>query len=218
MKIFLDTANTEEIRKFLDIGLVDGVTTNPSLIAESGRDFFEVITEISSMVIGPVSAEVIATDSKGMLAEARKLSKISKHVTIKVPLTFEGLKTCHILSAEGIMVNVTLCFSATQALLAAKAGATFVSPFIGRLDDIGQDGMNLIEEICGIFYEYPNINTQVLVASVRHQAHVLQAAKLGADVITMPPKILEQMLKHPLTDIGLEKFLNDWNTTGQKII
>lgn len=218
MKIFLDTANTEEIRKFLDIGLVDGVTTNPSLIAESGRDFFEVIKEITEMVIGPVSAEVIATDYQGMLNEARKLSKISKHVTIKVPLTFEGLKACHILSAEGVMVNVTLCFSATQALLAAKAGATFVSPFIGRLDDIGQDGMNLIEEICGIFYEYPNISTQVLVASVRHQAHVLQAAKLGADVITMPPKILEQMLKHPLTDIGLEKFLNDWSTTGQKIV
>lgn len=218
MKIFLDTANTEEIRKFLDIGLVDGVTTNPSLIAESGRDFFEVIKEITDMVIGPVSAEVIATDCQGMLTEARKLSKISKHVTIKVPLTFEGLKACHILSAEGIMVNVTLCFSATQGLLAAKAGATFVSPFIGRLDDIGQDGMNLIEEICGIFYEYPNITTQVLVASVRHQAHVLQAAKLGADVITMPPKILDQMLKHPLTDIGLDKFLNDWNATGQKIV
>lgn len=218
MKIFLDTANTKEIRKFLDIGLIDGVTTNPSLIAASGRDFFDVIKEISEMVIGPVSAEVIATDFEGMLSEARKLSKISKHVTIKVPLTFDGLKACHILSAEGVMVNVTLCFSATQALLAAKAGATFISPFIGRLDDIGQEGMNLIEEICGIFYEYPAIQTQVLVASVRSPAHVLQSAKLGADVITLPPKVLEQMIQHPLTDIGLAKFLSDWQATGQKII
>lgn len=217
MKFFLDTTDINEIKKFLDFGLVDGVTTNPSLIANSGRDFFELITEICEVVNGPVSAEVVALNFKDMMAEAKKLIKISKHVAIKVPLTFDGLKACRALSAEGIMVNVTLCFSATQALMAAKAGAAFVSPFVGRLDDTGQDGMDLIRDICNIFAMYPYINTQVLVASVRNPVHVLQTAKMGADVATMPPKVMEQMIKHPLTDAGIEKFLTDWQTTGQKI-
>ncbi len=218
MKIFLDTADTNEVRKFLDAGLVDGITTNPTLIANSGRNLFEVITELSQMVMGPISAEVTATDWQGMVTEGRKLAKISKYVTVKVPLTFDGLKACHALISEGIMVNVTLCFSSTQALLAAKAGATFISPFVGRLDDISINGMKLIEKICNIYANYPSINTQVLVASVRHPLHVVEAAQLGADIVTIPTKVLEQMIKHPLTDKGLESFLNDWNSTGQSIL
>ncbi len=218
MKIFLDTANPDEVRKFLDVGLIDGITTNPSLIASSGRDLFAVIAELAQMVKGPISAEVTATDWQGMVAEGRKLAKISKHVTIKVPMTFEGLKACHVLSNEDTMVNVTLCFSATQALLAAKAGATFISPFVGRLDDISINGMTLIKEICHIYAKYPAIRTQVLVASVRHPLHVVEAAQLGADVVTIPAKVLEQMIRHPLTDSGLASFLNDWKGTGQSIL
>ncbi len=218
MKIFLDTANTDEVRKFLDAGLIDGITTNPTLIANSGRNLFEVIRELAEMVNGPISAEVTATDWQGMVAEGHKLAKISKYVAVKVPLTFDGLKACHILSKENTMVNVTLCFSATQALLAAKAGATFISPFVGRLDDISISGMKIIEEICNIYAQYPSIHTQVLVASVRHPLHVVEAAQLGADVVTIPTKVLEQMLKHPLTDRGLDSFLQDWKTTGQSIL
>jgi transaldolase len=218
MKIFLDTANTNEVRKFLDAGLIDGVTTNPTIIANSGRNLFDVITELEEMVKGPISAEVISTDWQGMVEEGRKLAKISRHVAIKVPLTFDGLKACHVLSKENVMVNVTLCFSATQALLAAKAGATFISPFVGRLDDISISGMKLIEEICNIYSQYPSIHTQVLVASVRHPLHVVEAAQLGADVVTVPAKVLEQMLKHPLTDKGIDGFLQDWKSTGQSIL
>ncbi|MCX7342896.1 MAG: fructose-6-phosphate aldolase [Proteobacteria bacterium] len=218
MKIFLDTANTDEVRKFLDAGLIDGITTNPTLIANSGRNLFEVIRELAEMVNGPISAEVTATDWQGMVAEGRKLAKISKHVVVKVPLTFDGLKACHVLSKENTMVNVTLCFSATQALLAAKAGATFISPFVGRLDDISISGIKLIEEICNIYVQYSSIHTQVLVASVRHPLHVVEAAQLGADVVTIPTKVLEQMLKHPLTDRGLDSFLQDWKATGQSIL
>ena len=218
MKIFLDTANTDEVRKFLDIGLVDGVTTNPTIISNSGRNLFEVIRELAEMVKGPISAEITAIDWQGMVAEGRKLAKISKHVVIKVPLTFDGLKACHILSQEDTMVNVTLCFSATQAILAAKAGATFISPFVGRLDDISMRGMTLIEEICSIYAQYPSIHTQVLVASVRHPLHVIEAAQLGADIVTLPTKVLEQMIKHPLTDKGVENFLSDWKATGQSIL
>ncbi len=218
MKIFLDTANTDEVRKFLDAGLIDGITTNPTLIANSGRNLFEVIRELAEMVKGPISAEVTATDWQGMVEEGRKLAKISKHVAVKVPLTLDGLKACHILSKENTMVNVTLCFSSTQALLAAKAGATFISPFVGRLDDISISGMKIIEEICNIYSQYPSIHTQVLVASVRHPLHVVEAAQLGADVVTIPTKVLELMLKHPLTDRGLDSFLQDWKTTGQSIL
>ena len=218
MKIFLDTANTDEVRKFLDVGLIDGITTNPSLIASSGRNLFEVIAELAEMVKGPISVEVTATDWQGMVAEGRKLAKISKHVTVKVPMTFDGLKACYALTNEDTMVNVTLCFSATQALLAAKAGATFISPFVGRLDDISINGMSLIQEICNIYAQYTSINTQVLVASVRHPMHVVEAAQLGADVVTIPTKVLEQMIKHPLTDKGLEIFLKDWKGTGQSIL
>lgn len=218
MKIFLDTANIDDVRKFLAVGLVDGVTTNPSIIANSGRNLFEVIKELADMVKGPISAEVTATDWKEMVAEGQKLAKISEHVIIKVPLTFDGLKACHILSEEGTMVNVTLCFSSTQALLAAKSGATYISPFVGRLDDISARGMTLIEEICSIYAQYPSIHTQVLVASVRHPLHVIEAAQLGADVVTVPPKVLDQMIKHPLTDQGLENFLSDWLATGQSIL
>lgn len=217
MKIFIDTAELKEIKKFLNI--IDGVTTNPSLIASSGRDFLSAVAEICELVMGPVSAEVTATDWQGMLKEGKKLSKISSHVVVKVPLTVDGLKACHALTYdEGVTVNVTLCFSPVQALLAAKAGAAFVSPFVGRLDDIGQDGMQLIDDICQIYSQYDFIKTEVLVASIRNPNHVTIAAKLGAHVATIPPRIIEQMFKHPLTDIGVEKFLSDWQTTGQKIL
>jgi transaldolase len=218
MKFFVDTADVAEIKDLASSGLLDGVTTNPSLIMKSGRPFLEVIQEICAIVPGPVSAETVATDHKTMLAEGHKLSKLAKNVAVKVPLTPDGLKTCKALSSEGIMVNVTLCFSAAQALLAAKAGATFVSPFVGRIDDNGHDGMALIEEIMQIFRQYPHFKTEVLVASVRHSQHVIRAAKMGAHVATLPPNVLRSLFKHVLTDIGLKAFLDDWAKTGQKIL
>jgi len=217
MKFFVDTADIKEIRELASTGLLDGVTTNPTLIAKSGRDFFEVIREICAHVPGPVSAEVTATDAEGMIREGEKLAKIAKNVAIKVPLTWDGLKACKHFTDKGTMVNVTLCFSAAQALLAAKAGATFVSPFVGRLDDIGQDGMQLIDEICTIYRQYDTFTTQVLVASVRSPQHVTDAAQLGAHVATIPPSVLKQLVSHPLTDKGLAAFLSDWQKTGQKI-
>ena len=218
MKFFIDTADLDEIRDLAATGLVDGVTTNPSLIAKSGRKFLDVIAEICDIVPGPVSAEVTATDHATMLAEGRKLAKIAANVTVKVPLTVDGLKTCRVLSDEGTAVNVTLCFSAAQALLAAKAGAAFISPFVGRLDDIGQNGMELIVDIVEIYASYPTITTEVLVASIRHPIHVIESAKLGADVATLPPNVLRQMFNHPLTDKGLAAFLADWQKTGQSVL
>jgi len=218
MKLFLDSANLDEIREFSQTGLVDGVTTNPSLIAKSGRDIKEVIAEICKIVSGPVSAEVTATNEADMMKEAEVLRKIAPHVAIKVPLTMDGLKTCKNLSSEGTMVNVTLCFSANQALLAAKAGATFISPFIGRLDDISQDGMQLIADILQIYTSYPHFQTQVLAASIRGPQHVLDAARLGCDVSTLPGSVFRQLYQHPLTDKGLEAFLSDWKKTGQSIV
>ena len=217
MKFFVDTADVAEIRELNDLGLLDGVTTNPSLIAKAGRDFKTIIAEICALVPGPVSAEVAATDTEGMLREGRSLAKIAKNVTVKVPLTWDGLKACRTLSGEGTMVNVTLCFSATQALLAAKAGATFVSPFIGRLDDTGLEGMDLIREIRTIYDNYADLRTEILAASIRTVGHVRDAALIGADVATVPPAILKALVKHPLTDKGLELFLADWKKTGQKI-
>jgi transaldolase len=218
MKFFIDTADTAEIRELADSGLLDGVTTNPSLVAKTGRDFFEVIKEICGIVDGPVSAEVAATEFDGMVAEGRRLADLADNIAVKVPLTMPGLKACRALSQAGIMVNVTLCFSAPQALLAAKAGATFVSPFVGRLDDIGEDGMALIGDIVAIYRNYDSIKTQVLVASVRHPMHVVEAGRLGADVITIPPPVLRNLAKHPLTDKGLAAFLADWEKTGQSIL
>jgi transaldolase len=218
MKFFVDTADIAEIRELEATGLLDGVTTNPSLIQKSGRPMLEVIREICAVVAGPVSAEVTATDYDTMLQEGRKLAKLAKNVAVKVPLTPDGLKTCRALSQEGTKINVTLCFSAAQALLAAKAGASFISPFVGRLDDIGQDGMELIADIVEIYENYDSIDTEVLVASVRHPMHVIEAAKLGADVATVPPAVLKQMFKHPLTDKGLDAFLADWKKTGQSIL
>lgn len=217
MKFFVDTADVAEISALNELGLVDGVTTNPSLIAKSGRDMSEAIKEICDMVAGPVSAEVTATDVSGMLAEAAKLRAIADNVTIKVPMTEAGIKACKALSDDGASVNVTLCFSSAQAILAAKAGAAFISPFVGRLDDIGQDGMGLIEEICEIYSNY-DYATEVLVASIRHPMHVVDAARMGADVATVPPGVLRQMFKHPLTDKGLAAFLADWEKTGQSIL
>ena len=218
MKFFVDTADVNAIRDLADTGLVDGVTTNPSLIAKSGRDFVEVVQEICDIVDGPISAEVTATEFDAMLEEGRKLAKIHKNITVKVPLTRDGLKTCKALSGDGTMVNVTLCFSANQALLAAKAGATFISPFVGRLDDIGTEGMQLIDDIVQIYANYPDLKTEVLVASVRSPMHVLEAAKIGAGVATLPPDVLHAMFKHPLTDKGLDAFLADWQKTGQSIL
>ncbi len=217
MKFFVDTADISEIRDLAATGMLDGVTTNPSLVAKSGRDFFEVLKEICAVVPGPVSAEVTATDVAGMIKEGEKLARIADNITIKVPMTWDGLKACRHFTAKNIMVNVTLCFSAEQALLAAKAGATFVSPFIGRLDDIGQDGMKLIADICQIYKQYPALKTEVLAASIRSAAHITEAAKLGAHVATIPPGVLRGLIKHPLTDKGLEIFLADWQKTGQKI-
>ncbi len=217
MKIFLDSADLAEIRAFCDTGFVDGVTTNPSLIAAAGQDIKQAITEICSIIDGPVSAEVTATDFETMLAEGRALAALAPNVTVKVPLTRDGLMTCRALRADDIMVNVTLCFTAGQALLAAKAGASFISPFVGRLDDLGKDGMGLIEEICSIYTNY-GFDTEVLVASVRSPQHVVDAALMGADVVTLPPKILASLYKHPLTDSGLEAFLSDWQKTGQSIL
>jgi len=218
MKFFVDTADVKEIRDLADLGLLDGVTTNPSLIAKSGRDFFEVVKEICDIVEGPVSAEVTATEYDKMLEEGRRLADLAGNVTVKVPLTLAGLKTCRTLSQAGIMVNVTLCFSAPQAIMAAKAGATFVSPFVGRLDDIGQDGMQLISDIVQIYNNYDAIRTEVLVASVRHPGHIVDAAKMGADVVTVPPNVLKGLVHHPLTDKGLAAFLADWQKTGQTIL
>ncbi len=218
MKFFVDTADLAEIKELAATGLLDGVTTNPSLVAKAGGDFKDTIKQICAIVPGPVSAEVAATDYEGMLKEGKALARIAKNVTIKVPLTLDGLKACKALTSEGTMVNVTLCFSATQALLAAKAGATFVSPFIGRLDDIGLDGMALIKEIRVIFDNYPDLSTDILAASIRTVNHVKDAAMIGADVATIPPAILKQLVKHPLTDKGIEIFLNDWKKTGQSIL
>ena len=218
MKFFVDTADVAEIRDLAATGLVDGVTTNPSLVAKSGRNFIEVVREICSIVDGPVSAEVTALEADRMVDEGRALAEIARNVAVKVPLTIDGLKACRTLTQGGTMVNVTLCFSANQALLAAKAGATFISPFVGRLDDIGQDGMQLIADIIEIYDHYEDLTTEVLVASVRTPAHVLQAAKLGADVCTLPPAVLRQLSKHVLTDKGIESFLADWNKTGQSIL
>jgi transaldolase len=218
MKFFLDTADINEIKELAASGLVDGVTTNPSLVMKSGRKFLDVVKEICEIVPGPISAEVISTDHKTMLAEGRKLAKLATNVVVKVPLTPDGLKTCKVLSDEGTKVNVTLCFSPAQALLAAKSGATYISPFVGRLDDIGTDGMQLIADIIQIYRSYDTINTEVLVASVRHPIHIIQAAKMGADVATMPPNVLKMMFNHPLTDKGLAAFLADWAKTGQTIL
>jgi len=217
MKFFIDTADTDAIAELNGTGLVDGVTTNPSIIAKSGRDFKEVIAEICALVDGPVSAEVTATDAEGMIAEGKELRKIAKNVCIKVPLTLEGLKACKALTDDGTQVNVTLCFSANQALLAAKAGATFISPFIGRIDDMGYDGMELIAEIREIYDNYPDLKTEILAASIRSAGHVKDSAIIGADVATVPPDVLKGLVKHPLTDKGLEAFLADWAKTGQKI-
>lgn len=218
MKFFVDTADTAEIAELNDLGLLDGVTTNPSLIAKSGRDFKEVIAEICGLVEGPVSAEVTATEAEAMISEGRELRQIADNVTVKVPLTLDGLKACKTLSSEGTMVNVTLCFSANQALLAAKCGATFISPFIGRLDDINIDGVELIEEIRAIYDNYPALETEILAASIRTANHVKQVAMIGADVATVPPAVLKGLAKHPLTDKGLEAFLADWAKTGQSIL
>jgi transaldolase len=218
MKFFVDTAEVAEIRSLVELGVVDGVTTNPSLIAKSGRKMAEVIAEICAITPGPVSAEVTATDHAGMLAEGRYLREIAPNVCIKVPLTEAGLRTCKVLSEEGTLVNVTLCFSAGQAILAAKAGAAFISPFVGRLDDIAQDGMQLIEDIVQIYDNYIDFSTEVLVASIRHPVHLIQSAKLGAHVATLPPNVIKALIKHPLTDKGLDAFLADWAKTGQSIL
>ena len=217
MKIFLDSADINEIETHIASGFVDGVTTNPSLIAKSGRNILDAIAQICEMVDGPVSAEVAATDFETMLKEGKKLAALAPNVTVKVPLTEAGLRTCRALREAGTQVNVTLCFTAGQALLAAKAGATFISPFVGRLDDIGQDGMGLIEEICTIYDQY-DMATEVLVASVRSTQNVVDAAVLGADVVTLPPKILSALYTHPLTDKGLAALISDWEGTGQSIL
>jgi transaldolase len=217
MKFFIDTAEIDEIKDLNETGMVDGVTTNPSLIMKSGRDITEVTKEICDLVDGPVSAEVTATEAKSMIEEGRKLAKIAPNIAVKVPLTWDGLKACKALSGDGNMVNVTLCFSAAQALLAAKAGATFISPFIGRLDDIGLDGMELISDIRQIYDNY-GFETQILAASIRTVNHVAISAKIGADVATVPPGVLKKLADHPLTDKGLEAFLADWAKTGQSIL
>ena len=218
MKFFIDSADVEEIQNLSDTGMIDGVTTNPSLITNTGRNFLTVIEEICSIVSGPVSAEVTATDYETMIREGEKLSSLGANVAVKVPLTFDGLKACKILTDKKIMVNVTLCFSSSQAILAAKAGATFISPFVGRLDDISLDGMDLISDICEIYSNYPMIKTQVLVASVRSSKHVTEAGRLGADIVTIPGQTLRQLYNHPLTDKGLDAFLKDWKKSGQSIL
>ena len=217
MKFFVDTADVNEIQELEATGLLDGVTTNPSLIKKSGRDFKEVIREICAVTQGPVSAEVVATDYEGMVSQGELLAKIAKNVAIKVPLTLAGLKACKYFRSKNILVNVTLCFSPAQALLAAKAGASFISPFVGRLDDISSDGMALIADIMTIYRQYPHFKTEVLVASVRHPMHIVEAAKLGAHVVTAPASVLKSLVSHPLTDKGLEQFLKDWAATGQSL-
>ncbi|EHP83656.1 fructose-6-phosphate aldolase [Methanotorris formicicus] len=209
MKFFLDTANVEQIKKFVELGLVDGVTTNPTLISKEGKDFHSVIKEICEIVDGPVSAEVVSLDAEGMIKEARELASLADNVVIKIPMTKEGMKAVNVLSKEGIKTNVTLVFSPLQALIAAKAGATYVSPFVGRLDDIGHEGMKLIEDVVKIYRNY-DIKTEVIVASVRHPTHVLEAARIGADIATVPFDVMDKMFKHPLTDIGIERFMKDW--------
>jgi transaldolase len=216
MKFFADTAEIADIKELNDTGLLDGVTTNPSLIKKAGRDFIEVVKEIASICPGPISAEVVALDHEGMMKEAETLRKIADNIAIKVPLTIDGLKSCKALTRDGTMVNVTLCFSANQALLAAKAGATFISPFVGRHDDVGYPGMELISDI-RIIYDNYDFATQILVASVRNPIHIHDAAKLGADVMTAPPAVIRQLFKHPLTDNGIAAFLKDWEATGQRI-
>lgn len=216
MKFFLDTANIDEIEEMNEYGLVDGVTTNPSLIKQSGKEIYDVLAKICTIVDGPVSAEVIATNHSEMINEAHSLVGIATNIVIKLPMTMEGIKACNTLTTHGIRTNLTLCFSSAQAILAAKVGATFVSPFIGRLDDIGQEGMQLINEISEI-YKIQQFSTQILAASLRSPVHVVHAARLGADAATIPPAIMKQMIKHPLTDSGLETFLSDWKDTGQKI-
>jgi transaldolase len=216
MKFFADTAEIHEIRELADAGLLDGVTTNPSLVHKSGRNFIEVLKEIVEVCPGPISAEVVGLEYDSMIREAEVLRKVAKNIAIKVPLTPDGLKACKALTGEGTMVNVTLCFSAAQALLAAKAGASFISPFVGRHDDVGFDGMQLIADIRMIYDNY-DFGTEILVASVRHPIHVIEAAKIGADVITAPPKIIHQLFKHPLTDAGIAGFLKDWQASGQQI-
>lgn len=218
MKFFIDTADVVEIRDLAATGLVDGITTNPSLVAKAGRDFFEILREICDIVPGPVSAEVAATDLDTMLAEGRTLAKVADNIVVKCPLTPDGLKACRALSDNGVKVNVTLCFSPAQAILAAKAGACYISPFIGRLDDVSSDGLGLIADIVEIYAAYPDFTTEVLVASVRHPLHVVEAAKMGAHVATMPPAVLRAMFRHPLTDKGLESFVSDWKKTGQSIL
>lgn len=213
MKFFIDTANIEEITKANEIGLLDGVTTNPSLVSKEGRDFKELIKEICNIVDGPVNAEVVSTETEGMLKEARELVKLADNIVVKIPLIKDGLRAVKTLTEEGIKTNVTLCFSPIQALMAAKAGATYISPFVGRLDDISQRGMELVEQIVMIYENY-GYDTEVIVASIRNPIHVLDAALMGADISTVPYKVMEQLIKHPLTDIGLEKFLADWNKMG----
>lgn len=218
MKFFIDTADLDEIKDLAATGIVDGVTTNPSLVKKSGQDFLPLVQEICKLVSGPVSAEVAATDLDTMMKEAEKIAGLGENIAVKVPLTEEGLKVCKHLSDNGIMVNVTLCFSAAQAIIAAKAGATYISPFVGRLDDIGHNGLDLISEICQIYSMYPEIDTQVLVASIRNPTHIVESAKMGADVATCPPDVIRQLYKHPLTDKGLASFVEDWKKTGQSIL
>ena len=217
MKFFVDSADVPAIAELHALGMVDGVTTNPSLILKSGRDIVEVTREICALVPGPVSAEVVATEADAMIAEGRKLAAIAENITVKVPLTWAGLKACKVLSGEGKMVNVTLCFSVNQAILAAKAGATFISPFVGRLDDINMDGLELIQDIRTVYDNY-DYKTQILAASVRTANHISQCALIGADVVTAPPAVIKAMVSHPLTDRGLEQFMKDWAKTGQKIL
>lgn len=218
MKFFADTSDLNDIKELETSGLLDGVTTNPSIIAKSGKQFIPLIEEICAIVKGPVSAEVASTDYETMLKEGKKLSKIADNIAVKVPLTPAGLKVCKELSDEGTMVNVTLCFTPGQAILAAKAGASFISPFVGRLDDLSQEGMLLIQDICQIYANYPQWSTEVLVASVRHPVHIIQSAKLGADVVTCPPSVIKQLYNHPLTEKGLATFVDDWKKTGQSIL
>ncbi|PCK00484.1 MAG: fructose-6-phosphate aldolase [Zetaproteobacteria bacterium] len=218
MKFFADTSDIDEIKALIPTGLLDGVTTNPSIIAKSGREFLPLIKEITEIVSGPVSAEVAATDYETMRKEAEVLRKIADNVAVKVPLTPDGLRVCKELSDDGTMVNVTLCFSAGQAILAAKAGASFISPFIGRLDDLSQQGLDLISDICRIYDNYPQFDTEVLVASIRNPMHIIESAKMGAHVMTAPPKVIKQLFNHPLTESGLAAFVKDWESTGQSIL
>ena len=217
MKFFVDTADINDIRELADAGLVDGVTTNPSLVAKTGRDFMDILADICATTDGPVSAEVTALDAEGMIAQGEKLAQVADNIAVKVPLTIDGLKACRHLTDNGTMVNVTLCFSAVQALLAGKAGATYISPFVGRLDDLAVDGMELIADIRDIYDNYDSIKTEILVASIRNPTHVARAAVMGADVCTIPPATLRQLVKHTLTDKGLDAFLEDWKKTGQDI-